>query len=271
MTRPAIIFFVFLLCSCSTMPEHFIRMDYGANVTFEEILKRIENKRVIFVGEIHAKPTSHRVQLEVIRHLVDSGKNVSIAIEIFPAAKQQYLDKWVSGAYGRDNFVRVFSQSVNMPYGAYEHIFEYARGNKIPMIGIDSARKVIADVSKQGTQAVPAEFLEQVKFTECAEDPDYMGLLGFSGKREYHQTGMPFLCEAQRLRDAVMAYNISRILHENTATIVVMTGMMHSAKIAVPEMLQKHTTVDSVVLMPEMIISFTNGNQTIDFADYIWY
>jgi uncharacterized iron-regulated protein len=253
------------------MPGHFISMDYMAAVAFEDLLKRIENKRVIFVGEIHSNPSSHRVQLEVIRHLVDSGKDVSIAIEIFPAAQQQYLDNWLSGVSGRDRFVRVFKQSVKMPYEAYEHIFEYARGNKIPIVGIDASREVIADVSKQGIKAVPAALLKRVKFTECVEDPDYMGLLGFSGKREYHQTGMPFLCEAQRLRDAVMAYNISRIIHENASTIVVMTGMMHAAKIAVPEMLQKHTLVDYAVLMPKMIISYTNAHTTTDVADYVWY
>ncbi len=271
MKRSVIIFMVFLFCSCSTMPEHFIRMDYGASIAFEEILKRIENERVIFVGEIHTQPSSHRVQLEIIKHLTALGKEVTIAVEIFPASQQASLDEWVSGTITRDDFTKVFKTTVNLPFGAYEGIFEFARQNEIPMVGIDAVRKAIAHVSKNGTDEAPAEFLEKVKYSECNEDPQYMYLLGFSGARHYHQSGMPFLCEAQRLRDAVMAYNVSRVLQKNNSTVVVMVGLVHAAKVAVPNMLQQHVAVDYVVLMPEEIKTITNKNPALDIADFIWY
>jgi len=235
------------------------------------MLLEIEDERVIFIGEIHAKPSSHHVQLEVIKHLHESGRDVSIAIEIFPAAQQKYLNAWINDSISRDDFAKIFSSIANLPFSAYEEIFNYARQNKIAMTGIDAVRKSISDISKNGIKNVHADFLKKVKYSQCTEEPQYMEQLGFSGKRNYHETGMPHLCDGQRMRDSVMAFNLSRIVLNSQSTVVVMLGLVHASKIAVPGMLQKHTEVDYVVLMPEGIKSISNRNPALDVADYIWY
>ncbi len=268
-----LIVIVFLLAAwgCSTIPGQFVKLGTGSEVTLDEILTEIVDERVIFVGEIHTNPSSHRVQYEVIKHLVESGKDVTIAIEIFAASKQKSLDRWVQGKVSRAQFGRAFNREVNLPFGAYEGIFEYARQMRIPIVGIDADRRLIVDVTKQGLKNVPEELRKMVKYTECSEEPQYVKMLGLSGNRDFHQSGMPFLCDGQRMRDSVMAYNISRIIQDNNSTVVVMLGLVHASKIAVHEMLQKNVPAGYVVLMPEKIKYITNKMPASDVADYIWY
>jgi uncharacterized iron-regulated protein len=101
-----------------------VRLDLWTNISFEEVLRQIENERIIFVGEVHDDAASHRVQSEVIRHLHENGKDVVIAIEIIPNSKQGMLDRWAEGTVSRYDFARFFSNSVRVPYSYYKDIFE---------------------------------------------------------------------------------------------------------------------------------------------------
>lgn len=268
------IFFSVLLtiaAGCSALPKHYVELNSGTVVTLETILRQIENERVVFVGEIHGNPGSHSVQLEVIRYLHENGREVVIAIEVVPATKQKFLDRWINGNISRETFSRFFYDTVRIPYRYYESIFEYAREKRIPVAGIDAESKFISDVSKYGAKSVPFEFLEKIRFTDCSADPGYARVLRFSGERQYHTSGFPYLCNGQRMRDAVMAYNIANILKDSDVAVVVLTGTAHALKLAVPQAVNKHIDVSFKVLLPGKTRSMIERNIGHNIADYVWY
>ncbi len=272
MTKRLLLFvFLLFISSCAVLPKHYVRLDSGNAISFEEVLRQIENERVIFVGEIHDDAGSHRVQSEVIRHLHENGKDIVIAIEIIPGSKQGMLDRWVEGNVSRYDFARFFYNTVRVPYRYYKDIFEYAREKKIPVVGIDSDTKFISDVSKKGFNIAPDDFLEKIKFSDCSGDPEYARLLGFSGGKHYHESGLPFLCDGQLMRDTVMAFNIAGILKKGNSTIVVLTGIAHAMKFAVPRQVKKHATVSHKVLVPDSIRFMIDRRPGPDVADYVWY
>ncbi|MBI4849773.1 MAG: ChaN family lipoprotein [Nitrospirae bacterium] len=272
MLRRYFFFFILLtLCACSTVPKHFVAVDSGTDFPLEETLKQIEDERVIFVGEIHADQASQEVELQVIRHIHNMRKDLTIAVEIFPASRQDILDRWSGGYLGKKDFEDMFRGAVRLPFEAYEDIFDFARIMGIPVIGIDADKTLIANASKNGIQTVPQDLLQKIKFSDCSSNPEYAGVLGFFRERGYHQSGMPFICDGQRLRDAIMAFNISKILKDGNSTVVVLTGMMHASKIAVPLMLQKHGEVPFKTLMPARIRDMINREPDSQVADYIWY
>jgi uncharacterized iron-regulated protein len=263
--------FLLFISSCAVLPKHYVRLDSGTDISFEEVLRQIENERLIFVGEIHDDSGSHRVQSEVIRHLHENGRDIVIAIEIIPNSRQGMLDRWVEGNVSRYDFARFFYNTVHVPYRYYKDIFEYAREMKIPVVGIDSDTKLISDVSKKGFNTAPGDFLEKIKFSDCSGDPEYARLLGFSAVQQYHESGLPFLCDGQRMRDAVIAFNIAAILKRGNATVVVLTGTAHAMKLAVPRQIKKHVTVSHKVLVPGSIRFMINRRLGPDMADYAWY
>ncbi|MBI5056857.1 MAG: ChaN family lipoprotein [Nitrospirae bacterium] len=270
--RYSLYFILLTLCACSTVPKHFVAVDSGTDFPLDETLKQIEDQRVIFVGELHADKASQEVEFQVIKHIHNMRKDLSIAVEIFPASRQDILDRWIGGYLGKKDFEDLFRNTVRLPFDAYEDIFDFARIMGIPVIGIDADKALIANASKNGVKTVHQELLQKIKFSDCSANPEYAGVLGYFREREYHQSGMPFLCDGQRLRDAIMAFNISKILNkDDNSTVVVLTGMMHASKIAVPHMLQKHVEVPFKSLMPAKIRDMINRDPDSQVADYIWY
>ena len=263
--------FLLFISSCAVLPKHYVRLDSGTDISFEEVLRQIENERIIFVGEMHDDSGSHRVQSEVIRHLHENGKDIVIAIEIIPSSRQGMLDRWVEGNVSGYDFARFFYNTVRVPYRYYKDIFEYAREKKIPVVGIDSDTKFISDVSKKGFNIAPDKYLEKIKFSDCSGDKEYARLLGFSLVKQYHESGLPFLCDGQRMRDAVMAFNIAEILKKGNSSVVVLMGTAHTMKFAVPRQVKKHVTVSHKVLVHDSIRFMIDRRPGPDVADYVWY
>jgi uncharacterized iron-regulated protein len=255
---------------CSSLPRQYVSLDSASELPLEEMMKRLEGSRVVFVGEIHGDRPSHRVQLEVMRHLNATGKKVVVATEMFPPDKQSVLDAWIKGDVRREDLKKEFESSVNMPYRYYEHIFELARGKKIPIIAINAEAALISEVSQKGTASVPAELLDKYRFAGCSTAPSYAALLVFVNDDGYHQDDHAYLCDAQRLRDTVMAYNIAALLEENEKTVVVFTGLVHAAKPAVPKIVQGYMPVTATVVLPGTSEDLFSDGVDAETADYIW-
>jgi uncharacterized iron-regulated protein len=261
----------FILSSCASLPEHYLDLVTHEILAFEDMLREVEDERVIFVGEIHADPESHAVQFEVIRHLHERGDDVLIAFEMFPYTEQKTLDGWINGTISRKEFMKIYRQIVNLPFHHYGKILEYARSMGIPVVGINADKTMISNVSKKGIETVSEDLLSGIKFTECTGNDEYARFLGFSEGKTYHKAKMDFLCDGQRLRDAFMAYHIANILEQEQVKVVVMVGVLHAAKVAVPGMLQNHLSVPYKVLMPERIRDIAGTPYNMDIADYMWY
>ena len=74
---------------------------------------------------------------------------------------------------------------------------------------------------KKGLKAVPENFLKKIKFTDCSTDPVYEKIVNSID----HASEFPFFCDGQRLRDAVMAFNIAKAMRGNNYTVVVLAGV----------------------------------------------
>ncbi|UCH45148.1 MAG: ChaN family lipoprotein [Nitrospiraceae bacterium] len=265
-----LIFLLFALSSCATLPDRYLDLTFRETLTFEKLLKQIEYQDVIFVGEFHDDTVSHKVQLEVIRHLHRKGHSVAIAYEMFPASNQDLLDQWVEGTISPQLFVKQYQSIVHMHFRHYRDIFTYARESGIRIYGINAERSIIGNAARNGIGSVPEEYRDRVKFTGCHEDTEYADLFGFSEGKKFHAASLPYLCDAQRLRDAIMAYNIAE-LTKNNRKIVVITGVAHALKAAVPAFLAKHTRASIKVIVPEKIRYVIDKQADHNVTDYIWY
>jgi uncharacterized iron-regulated protein len=256
---------------CASLPGHFISLETESVVPFEYVLEEIGNERVIFVGEMHGDRKSHTVEFEVLKYLHERGDDFVIAFEMFPHTEQTVLDKWVDGTIDERQFIGRYHRIVNMPFRTYKNILRYARSNGIPVVGINADKTLISNVSKGGIKNVSSSVLEKIKFQKCSDDDSYSRIMGFSKGKQYHKSQMDFLCDGQRLRDAHMAYHIARVLKSRDVKVVVMTGILHAIKVAVPDMLQDHLPVSYRVLMPAKVQQMIETGNEAAIADYLWY
>lgn len=266
MERILIVIILFVISGCASLPEHYTALKDHTSLSQNEVLKQIENDRIIFVGETHDTARDHLVQLEVIKHIHENGKKTAIAIELFPASQQVVLDKWTEGHISRYDFAIKYDYL----WDYYGKILEYSREERIPIIGINADRALIERVSKNGPKVLSENSRQKFRFVSCEKDPDYAKQLGFGREEGYHSAQLYFLCDGQRLRDAVMAYNIASFIKGTDYTVVVITGVAHASKIAVPRMVQEHIDVSYKVLMPDSIRIIIKREPDIDVADYKW-
>jgi len=264
-----LIFFCALLffTGCASLPTDYLELDNQKALSLDSVLEKISKERVIFIGEIHGTASIHLLQLEIIKRLRQRGKELVIALEAFPFTRQEILNKWIEGSLNRHDFEQAYSATWSIPFEYYEGIFDYAKEQHIPIVAMNAEDAVIRKVLKKGLQAVPEDFLRKIKFTDCSTDNAYKELVNSI----YHASEFPFFCDGQRLRDAVMAFNISNAMRGNDYTVVVLAGVAHASKLAVPRMLESHTGATYTVLLPEEVKYFIKKTPDRNIADYLWY
>jgi uncharacterized iron-regulated protein len=258
-----ILFFV----GCASLPTDYLELDNNKVLSLDSILNKISNERVIFIGEIHGTGSIHLLQLEIVKRLRQSGKELVVALEAFPFTRQEILNKWIEGSLSRRDFKQAYRTTWSVPFEYYEGIFDFAKEQHVPLVAMNAEDAMILEVSKKGLQSVPEDFLRKVQFTDCSTDIVYKEIVNSI----HHASEFPFFCNGQRLRDAVMAFNIANAMRGNNYTVVVLAGIAHSAKIAVPRMLESHIETTYTVLLPEEIKYFIKKTPDSNIADYIWY
>jgi len=260
----AIIFFT----GCASLPTDYVKLDNQETLSLDAVMEKISKERVIFIGEIHGTASIHLLQLEIIKRLRERGKELVIALEAFPDTRQGILNKWIAGSLDKGAFEQAYSAYWSIPFEYYEGIFDYAKEQHIPLVAMNAEDTIIREASKKGLQTVSADFLKKIQFTDCSTDPAYKGLVN---SISIHASGFQFFCDGQRLRDTVMAFNISNAMAGNNYTVVVLAGVAHSSKMAVPRILENNTGATSTVLLPEEVKYFIKRTPDRNIADYIWY
>jgi len=77
----------------------------GASITPADMAARLDDVKVVFVGESHTDIFFHRAQLQVIQELQRRGRDVIIGLEMYPYTEQASLDLWNAGSVTEDEFV----------------------------------------------------------------------------------------------------------------------------------------------------------------------
>jgi uncharacterized iron-regulated protein len=227
---------------------------------------------VVFVGEVHDWQSHHMAQLRVIKARKKARGSLAIGLEMFRSESQPILDGWVDGKVRGDDFVRAYYENWNFPWDHYRDIFTYAKENTIPLIGLNLPRDITLQVSRQGFSSLTSKQLRELPSVSCQVDTTYeafirraLGQHGHSGKSFTH------FCQAQMLRDSVMAWNLLRFLEANPEhKIVVLAGNGHAWKRGIPAQIRRRSNIPYRVILPEIPGRLERANVSLEDADYLW-
>lgn len=249
----------------------FERVADGRRMWFPEMLSDLRTSRAVFIGEIHNIPAHHQLQLEVIKGLHNSGVKIAIALEMFRAESQQGLDMWVNGNMGLMEFMALYRDNWTLPWETYDSIFLFARNNRIPLIAMNAPDRIMKKVYRQGFEALSAEDRRYLPSgVTCSVDKPYMNFV----RRNFvwhttDETAFTYFCEAQLLRNKMMAHHISQYLDRNPSSqVVVVTGVGHAMRRGIPDELEEINPVKVKILMPHLDELAAESLQKGD-ADYL--
>lgn len=136
-----------------------VHMPTGTLVREEEMLAAATDARIVYVGETHDNPASHRVELAVLQAMNERWPGlVSLGMEMFTRKQQPVLDRWTNGELSEKAFLKESDWTSNwsMDFALYRDLLSYARDHRIPVIGLNAEKDLVRAVGRN----VPAELAE---------------------------------------------------------------------------------------------------------------
>jgi uncharacterized iron-regulated protein len=257
----------------------------GRLLTPAELAAKLDDVKVVFIGESHTDIAFHRVQLQVMQELVKRGRAVLIGLEMYPYTEQPALDPWNAGTMDEQAFVDSSRWYKNWGYhwSYYRDIFLFARDHKIRMFGVNTPREVVTAVRKKGFQNLTAEEAAAIPPKVDTDNEEHKRLFRafFAGEDSMMHTmsGQMFdgMFAAQCTWDASMGYNAVQALKKFGGPKSIMVVMIGSGHVAYGLGIQRQAALwfdgrmASVIPIPIMD-SHEEPIESVQasYTDYIW-
>lgn len=255
-----------------TLPKQLHDLSRQQTIATNKLLGRMEGHRVIFAGESHYNEVDHVMQLEIIRQLKASGREVVVGLEMFPASLQRALDDWVKGRLSTEGFTALYYTTWKVPYIRYQAIFDYAKENKIRLVGLNIPPKLADLILEKGVESESKRMLSDLKYRNCSQEIKYAKAMHSFWTRFDHTGDFMNTCNVRRFREAFMAMRIQKVLElHGERVVVVLAGAVHTLRNAIPEMI-KRRGVDggSLIMVPRGLRRLTGTEVTVEQSDLVW-
>jgi uncharacterized iron-regulated protein len=132
-------------------------------IDFETMLSRASHADVLFLGEQHDDPGTHRLEAAALEGLARRRGNIVLAMEMFERDVQPALSDYLAGRAAEADFL---ANSRPWPrYSSdYRPLVELARASSWPVIASDVPRRVASLVSRRGLKTI----LDSISVTDRA-------------------------------------------------------------------------------------------------------
>lgn len=144
-------------------------------VTHARMLERLARADVVFFGEQHDDPETHRAEAEVLEAIGRSGRPVVVSLEMFERDVQAVVDDYLAGRVDEAAFL-VRSRPWPRYATDYRRLVELAKANRWPVIAANVPRPLASAIGRRGLAALdtltPAERANAARENICPRD-DY--------------------------------------------------------------------------------------------------
>jgi uncharacterized iron-regulated protein len=209
-------------------------------VDFEALAARLAAADLVFVGEQHDDPATHRMELAVLEGIGRRRDSVVVALEMFERDVQPLLDRYLSGAATEEELLKESRPWKNYPTD-YRPLVELARSRGWPVVASNVPRALASLVARAGLGGLDtlgaATRTEVAEGITCPEDAYYKKFTTAMGDMAGHgpQPGaagdpkvrMKRMYEAQCIKDETMGESVARAWRPGRL-IVHYNGAFHS-------------------------------------------
>jgi len=235
----------------------------------ERLIADLADARVVYVGESHANPHHHAIQLEVIKGLVQTTAHLTIGMEMFDHTYQPVLDEWTAGELDQSDFIKKTHWYANwrFDFDLYRDILEYAKEKGLRIIALNVPFFIPARIRVGGLASLSEADRMHLPDIIDTTNPDHRAYLeeifnlhAFSGRDAFD-----FFYEAQCTWEDAMADAVAENL--GSGKMVVLAGNGHIIrKFGIPDraFARSHAPFKTIYLA-------TVGDEAeLSWADYLW-
>lgn len=226
---------------------------------FDEIMARLHDTRVIYIGETHTRNEDHRLQLRVIRAMHRQSPKLAIGMEMFQRPFQDVLDAYVAGEISEWEFLKKseYFKNWGFDYRFYRDIVNFARARRLPLLALNLDKGITNKVFKGGgVSALNAEELAKIPAERDLDVDGYReriaGVFTMHGQHATPEQVNSFF-QAQALWDETMAETAADFLKNNPEyRLAVVVGQGHATKdTAIPTRVARRLQVAQAVILSE--------------------
>ena len=158
------------------VPERVFDSARGQFTDFETMLADVAKADVVFVGEQHDDPNTHRLELAVLQGLARRRGDVVVALEMFERDVQDPFEHFQMGHMAEDEFLKA-SRPWPRYLTDYKPMVDFAITKNWPVVGGNVPRPIASEVSKAGLDVLAKKSSDQKKFfaadLQCPLDDEY--------------------------------------------------------------------------------------------------
>jgi uncharacterized iron-regulated protein len=188
----------------------------GRQVSEAEMLDQMAHADVVFVGEQHNDPATHRLELRLLQGLYARvGSRLILGMEMWERDEQPALDAYLSGKTTEADFLKSSRPWPNY-LADYRPLVEYAKAEHMPIAATNAPQAIVSSVGKAGLSALTTAPPGQAAVLIQAPHDDYwqrfqttmQAMGGAHGGMAMDDATIQRFYEAQVVRDETMAESI---------------------------------------------------------------
>ena len=225
------------VASSGYVPERVYDTGRKSFADFEVMLADLSTADVVFVGEQHDDPNTHRLEAAILEGLKRRSVAPVLSLEMFERDVQASVDAYLEGSTTEEEMLKV-SRPWPRYRTDYRPLVELAKANGWPVIAANVPRRIAAAVAKGGQAAlssVPEEDRALVSpDLECPEDAYFERFAKSMGSHpapeqtaEQQRAMTERYYWSQCVKDETMAESIAAAL-ERSKPVVHYNGAFHS-------------------------------------------
>lgn len=209
-----IIFFSGIVASGQEMTAYKLYNNKGKAIDYSKLVRQASEADVVLFGELHNNPICHWLQLELSRSLYDVKKqDLVMGAEMFESDNALLISEYLSGMVKDKNFeseARLWSNYKT----DYKPLLQFARDSSVVFVATNIPRRYASLVNRNGFEGLEAldeearSYIAPLPVPYDPELPGYKSMLEMMEGSGGH--GNDNLPKAQAIKDATMAYSISR-------------------------------------------------------------
>ena len=192
-----------------------VHLPTGSLVSAEQMFTLAGDARIVYFGETHDNPASHRLELQLLQALAGRhpGRQ-ALGMEMFSRTQQPVLDRWVAGELTEKAFLREsrWFENWGMDFAYYRDLLHFARERRIPVIALNAEKSLVAAVRGKLPEQLSID--EQSRLPELdLNDPYHRSLVAaIFGDHSHKGMQLDGFVRVQTLWDETMAESAVRYL-----------------------------------------------------------
>lgn len=219
-----------LSVSAQDISPYKIYTSSGKKVNAAKLTKAITQTDIVFFGELHNNPICHWLQLELTKTLyIEKGEDLVLGAEMFEADDQLKIDEYFDGLIKQSSFekeARIWKNYTS----DYKPVLEFAKDKNLKFVATNIPRRYASFVARYGITKLDTFPQESQRYMAPLPIKANMELESYKSMKNMgsmHGASVPYMDEAQAVKDATMAHFILENWSINK-TFLHLNGSYHS-------------------------------------------